>query len=133
MTKLMFKWFSILTLLSTIFAFYMDILPPYRKFTDHDKWWWILGLSSLMLLQVILLIYKVHHCYSYRVWSDFILQLTGLTFIILAGVFGVMYPPFTWAMGVFPTIGILYLVVGRYYSQRSRECLRACAYDGTSD
>lgn len=129
MFALVFKWISVVILVVTVMAFSFNLLPLYHTFTGYDKWVWILGLWSLSLLQAVFLVCKVHNCYVCRVWSDFILQLTGLAFICLSGVFGIMYPPFSWAMGVFPIIGVLYLVVGRSFSQRSRDCLRE--YNGT--
>lgn len=125
-----FKSSSVVILGATVYAFTADALPLYHTFSEYDKGLWILGLCSLSLLQTMFLI-----CESCtrnivcRVWSDFILQFTGLVFICLSGVFGVMYPPFSWAMGVFPIIGVLYLVVGRHLSRRSRACLRE--YNGT--
>lgn len=124
MFALVFKWISVTLMYGIVLAFYLGWLPPYHTFTNLDTWLWILGLGSLATLQAVFLICKVHDCYICRVWSDFILQLTGLAFISLSGIFGVKYPPFSWAMGVFPIIGVLYLVVGRSFSQRSRECLR---------
>lgn len=121
MFALIFKWVSVMILSATTTAFCIGVLPPYHTFTEYDKWLWISGLGSLTLLQAVLLICKVRRCHICRVWSDFVLQLTGLTFIILSGAFGVMFPPFSWAMGVFPIIGVLYLVVGRSFSQRSRK------------
>lgn len=131
MFALIFKWVSVVLMYGIVIAFYLGLLPPYHTFTTLDTWLWILGLSSLATLQSVFLIHKVHGCYTYRVWSDFLLQLTGLAFISLSGIFGVKYPPFSWAMGVFPIIGVLYLVVGRSFSQRSRRCLRE--HDGNSE
>ena len=124
MFALVFKWISVFIMYGIVLAFYLGWLPPYHTFTNLDTWLWILGLGSLATLQSIFLICKVHYCYICRVWSDFILQLTGLAFVSLSGIFGVKYPPFSWAMGVFPIIGVLYLVVGRSFSQRSRKYLR---------
>lgn len=124
MFALVFKWISVFIIYGIVIAFYLNWLPPYHTFTNLDTWLWISGLGSLATLQAIFLICKVHNCYICRVWSDFILQLTGLVFISLSGIFGVKYPPFSWAMGVFPIIGVLCLVVGRSFSQRSRKCLR---------
>lgn len=124
MFALVFKWISVFLMYGIVLAFYLGWLPPYHTFTYLDTWLWILGLGSLATLQAIFLVCKVHNCYICRVWSDFILQLTGLAFVCLSGIFGAMYPPFSWAMGVFPIIGVLYLVVGRSFSQRSRESLR---------
>lgn len=124
MFALVFKWISVFIMYAVVIAFYLGWLPPYHTFTNIDTCLWIFGLGLLATLQMVLLIHKVHCCYICRVWSDFILQLTGLAFISLSGIFSVEYPPFSWAMGVFPIIGVLYLVVGRLFSQRSRECLR---------
>ena len=124
MFALVFKWISVFIMYGVVLAFYLGWLPPYHTFTNLDTWLWILGLGSLATLQAVFLICKVHDCYICRVWSDFILQLTGLAFVSLSGIFGVKYPPFSWAMGVFPIIGVLYLVVGRSFSQCSRKCLR---------
>lgn len=126
----MFKWLSVSMLCVTVYAFYSNTLPPYITFTEYDRTAWIFCLGMLAMWQTIFLVCKMQHCYKCRVWSDFILQLTGLAYIILSSVFGAMYPPFTWAMGVFPIIGVLYLVVGRSFSQRSRQCLRE--YNGTT-
>lgn len=132
MFALVFKWISVILLYGIILAFNSGWLPPYHTFTDLDTWLWVLGLGSLATLQAIFLICEVYNCYIYRVWSDFILQLTGLAFISLSGIFGVNYPPFSWAMGVFPIIGVLYLVVGRSFSRRSRKCLRD-EHDGITE
>lgn len=131
MFALVFKWISVVLMYGIALAFYLGWLPPYHTFTELDTWLWILGLGSLAALQSIFLICKVHDCYICRMWSDFILQLTGLVFVSLSGIFGVKYPPFSWAMGVFPIIGVLYLVVGRSFSQRSRKCLRG--QNGTTE
>lgn len=124
MFALVFKWISVFIMYGIVLAFYLGWLPPYHTFTNLDTWLWILGLGLLATLQSAFLICKVHDCYICRVWSDFILQLTGLAFVSLSGIFGVKYPPFSWAMGAFPIIGVLCLVVGRSFSQRSRKCLR---------
>lgn len=131
MFALVFKWISVFIMYGIVLAFYLGWLPPYHTFTNLDTWLWILGLGSLATLQSIFLICKVHYCYICRVWSDFTLQLTGLAFVSLSGIFGVKYPPFSWAMGVFPIIGVLYLVVGRSFSQRSRKYLRG--QNGTTE
>lgn len=128
MFALIFKWVSVLALISTAVAIYYDVLPPYHTFSKHDANLWSSALAVLAFAQIILLACKVKNCYKCRIWSDFTLQLTGLSFVILSGVFGMAYPPFSWAMGIFPIIGILYLVVGRKLSQRSRKRLRD--YDG---
>lgn len=124
MNVLVFKWLSIVTLCITMVTFYNELLPPYYTITTWDKWFWISILGILAIVQSALLIYKVHKCYLCRMWSDFVLQVTGLVFVAMTGVFSMMYPPFSWVMGVFPTIGILYLVAGRAFSRRSRQYLR---------
>lgn len=124
MKALVVKWLSVVLLLSTVLAFYLGWLPPYHSFTPIDSWLWILGLGSLALLQIMLLIAKVHDCYRCRIWSDFTLQSAGLAFISLSGVFGAKYPPYSWAMGVFPIIGVLFLTVGRLFARQSRQRLR---------
>lgn len=121
MYALYFKWVSVFTLSSTAVAFYFGWLPPYHVFTPHDRWVWIIWLGLLSLIQAGLLICKIHKCYVCRVWSDFVLQFSGLIFIILSCIFSVKYPPLTWAMGIFPLLGIIYLIIGRIFSLRSRQ------------
>ena len=77
MFAVVFKWISVVLMLGIVLAFYLGWLPPYHTFTDVDNWLWISGLSSLATLQGGFLIAKVHNCYRCRIWSDFILQLTG--------------------------------------------------------
>lgn len=125
MLSTFFKWLSVATLVVTTIALHNGLLPPYAKFTDIDTGLWILGLGSIAMLQIILLLCKVPHCHKCRLWSDFLLQLTGLALVMFAGVFGVLYPPFTWAMGVFPILGLSYIVAGRLFSQHTRYCLRS--------
>lgn len=124
MFALVFKWISVILTYVLAVAFCLGWLPPYHTFTNLDTWLWVLGLGSIATLQSVFLICKVHGCYICRIWSDFILQFTGLVLICLTGIFSIKYPPFSWAMGVFPIIGVLYLVIGRILSRQSRQCLR---------
>lgn len=124
MNAIQIKWLSIVTMIGAMVAFYTGFMPPYHRFTSYDTCIWELVLGVLSIMQVIMLLWKTDTCYICRIWSDFTLQLTGFTFVLLAGLFGKMYPPFSWAMGVFPIIGILYLAIGHALSKQSRNKLR---------
>lgn len=119
-----FKWSSVILTYGLASLFYLDKLPPYHTFTSLDTWLWVIGLGSLSTVQAVFLICKVRGCYICRIWSDFILQFTGLLLVFLAGIFSAKYPPLSWAMGVFPVVGVLYLAIGRILSRQSRQCLR---------
>lgn len=123
------KIVSSITLLAASFGFQYDILPPYQVFTEFDKLLWFLSLHTLAFLQIALLGLETKKHHKRNIWSNFVLQLSGLAFILLAAIFSAKYPPFTWAMIVFPTIGITYLFIGRCLTRKSRTRLRE--YNGT--
>lgn len=118
------KWVSVVILAATSILFLIDFVPPYAHISRYDHVMWGLILFGLAVSQGVMLVYNTGRCCKRRVWSDFLLQVSGITLIGLTSVFGVMYPPFSWAMGVFPLVGLLFIIVGKGFSERSREIVR---------
>lgn len=123
MSVINFKWSSVTLIFLTALLFCLEWFPPYHTFSDVDTKLWILGLATLATIQSVLLCFKIKHCFICRVWSDTLVQVTGVVFIYLAGIFGAKYPPFSWAMFVYPLLGIIYLVGGRYLAINSRKLM----------
>lgn len=120
MLALNFKWLSVVILLFTAAGFMFDWMPPHFEATDVDDLGWILTLLGLAFSQTMLLLASRIGCLGCRVWGDFTLQLTGFVFILLSGAFGAVYPPYSWAMGVFPIVGVLCLAAGRDFGKWTR-------------
>lgn len=118
------KWLSVITLIATIISFYIGALPPYHVFTLHDKMVWVTALALITFIQVVLLLAHVGNCYVCRLWSDFVLQVTGIAFIAAGSAFTATYPPFSWAMAVSPVFGVGFLIAGRIFAKQSREDVR---------
>ena len=112
----------LLMVFGVMFAF--NLVPPYFRVGTSDANSWTVTLLSLSLAQSAMTLLAMNDCIRCRVWSDFLLQITGLVFIILGGAFVATYPPFTWAMWVFPVMGLLCLTTGREFSRYSRDKLQ---------
>ena len=102
--------------------FILDLLPDYYLFGNLDVSAWASVLAALGIGQLALLT-CVSGCLKCRVWSDFLLQLSGLVLYAASAAFIVEYPPFTWAMGVFPILGTLFIFTGRILARQSRDKL----------
>lgn len=110
------------------FAFHQ--MPDYYHMAPNDSYRWAVTLLALSFAQSMMTVAAIAGCNRCRVWSDFLLQVTGLVFIILGGLFSATYPPFSWAMWVFPLAGILCLTTGRDFSRYSRNKLMEESRDG---
>lgn len=120
--SVIFKWVSVSILFITGVLFLVDGLPPYVMITPYAKYIWAAILVFTAFLQAGLTIANnKHKCLKCKVWGYFLLQLSGLLFLILSSIFGATYPPFSWAMGVFPVVGIAFILAGRTYSQETRD------------
>lgn len=116
-----FKWVSVAAMLATSMALAFDAAPPYRSLTEYDVLVWSAAFAMGGLAQIAMLMLRDRRCYSCRVWGDFLLQLEGFSFIILAAEFTAAYPPFNWAMVAYPIAGFSCLFFGRVFSKRSRK------------
>lgn len=120
--SVIFKWVSVSILFITGVLFLVDGLPPYVTITPYAKYIWAVVLVFTALLQAVLTVANnKRKCLKCKVWGYFLLQLSGLLFLILSSIFGATYPPFSWAMGVFPVVGIAFILAGRTYSQETRD------------
>lgn len=100
-----------------------DVLDNYKSISHYDSHAWTTVLITLSVAQMWLL-RCAHGCLKCRVWSDFILQISGLVLLIIGLAFIAVFPPFSWFMGVFPILGVVFIVAGRSFSKQSRRLLR---------
>ena len=98
-----------------------DTLDNFAVITQYDAWGWTVLLVLLAASQAVM--QRFHHCTKCRLWSDFLLQVSGLVLLIIGMAFVAEYPPFSWFMGVFPIVGVLFVLIGRTLSRKSREKL----------
>ena len=124
MSAVLVKFVSCVLLLVFGIMFGFDLVPPYYRVGTADANSWAVALMTLCLAQSAMTLLAIWDCIRCRVWSDFLLQITGLVFIILGGAFVTKYPPFTWAMWLFPLLGLLCLTTGREFSRYSRNKLQ---------
>lgn len=68
-------------------------------------------------------------CLKCRTWGDLLLQLSGLVLLIIGLMFIAAYPPFSWLMGAFPILGMLFVLVGRILGNESRRLLAGKEHD----
>ena len=102
MSAVLVKFVSCVLLLVFGIMFGFDLVPPYYRVGTSDANSWAVALMTLALAQSAMTLLAMWDCIRCRVWSDFLLQITGLVFIILGGAFVTKYPPLTWAMWLFP-------------------------------
>ena len=124
MSAVLVKFISCVLLLVFGIMFGFDLVPPYYRVGTADANSWATALMTLSLAQSAMTLLAMWDCIRCRVWSDFLLQITGLVFIILGGAFVTKYPPLTWAMWLFPLLGLLCLTTGREFSRYSRNKLQ---------
>lgn len=124
------KWLFVIIAFLTGLGISFDLMPEYHQFSNKDILLWLLAFTTAAVAQAMLLACKVSVCYTCRLWSDFLLQVKGLLFILLAAAFTAKYPPFSWAMVVFPVLGVVCLVLGRVFSKTSRLRLRGYKHNG---
>ena len=94
-----------------------DILPDYFQFTNYDWWVWVIILTSIGTSNLIMLFF-VNKC---RVFSDLLLQISGILLLIIGWAFIAHYPPLNVLMVIYPTWGIGMVVAGRHIGKRTRE------------
>ena len=94
-----------------------DILPDYFQFTNYDWWVWVIILTSIGTSNLIMLFF-VNKC---RVFSDLLLQISGILLLIIGWAFIAHYPPLNVLMVIYPTWGIGMVVAGRHMGKRTRD------------
>ena len=94
-----------------------DILPDYFQFTNYDWWVWVIILTSIGASNLIMLFF-VNKC---RVFSDLLLQISGILLLIIGWAFIAHYPPLNVLMVIYPTWGIGMVVAGRHMGKRTRD------------
>lgn len=124
------KWFFLIISHLTGISIALNLLPNFHQFSDKDAGLWLLAFEVVSAIQVMLLVKVVSGCYICRVWSDCVLQVNGVLFILLSAAFAAKYPPFTWAMVVFPVLGVACLILGRIFSKKSRLRLQGHRQNG---
>lgn len=100
-----------------------DVLDNFKSLSRYDPHGWAAVLFALAMAQMLLL-YRARDCLKWRVWSDFVLQLSGLALLIIGGAAIAVYPPMSWMMGVFPMAGMLFAFSGSVWAKRTRKQLR---------
>lgn len=104
-----------------------DVLDNFAAISRYDAPVWAMVLIGLAVLQLWLL--RCSDCLKCRVWGDFVLQLSGLVLLIIGMAFVAVYPPFSWLMGLFPVLGLLFLFAGRYWGEQTRRQLKGGKHD----
>ena len=99
-----------------------DILPDYFQFTNYDWWVWVIILTSIGTSNLIMLFFV--NCYKCRVFSDLLLQISGILLLIIGWAFIAQYPPLNALMVIYPTWGIGMVVAGRHMGKRTREKIK---------
>ena len=94
-----------------------DILPDYFQFTNYDWWVWVIILTSIGASNLIMLFF-VNKC---RVFSNLLLQISGILLLIIGWAFIAHYPPLNVLMVIYQTWGIGMVVAGRHMGKRTRE------------
>ncbi len=90
-------------------------LPCFHKYSNYDVWVWTIVLYSLALVQTISL--ATLNCIQYYRRSNFILILSGISLLIVGCLFVLSYPPYSWQMYVFPCVGFILSLFGRYFNK----------------
>lgn len=127
------KIITSILLLITSFIFLADqyhwwILPEFHKFSTFDAWFWAWFMATQAAAQLWLL--RCSGCLKCKIWSDFALQIAGLSLVVIGGMFIAKYPPFRMHMAIFPILGFAVAWAGRSLNKRSRQKLKEdCSHD----
>lgn len=100
----------------------IDALDNFAAVSPYDGCAWAALFLALATVQVWLL--RCSECLKCRAWGDFLLQISGLCLLLIGFAFIAAYPPFSWFMGVFPILGMLFVFAGRMFGNNSRFRLR---------
>ena len=109
---------ALLSFLTAVAFFYGTLPEHYDVRGVNDDVLWALVFAALAIAHWVGL--RWHDCYTCRVWSDTLVQIQGLAWIAASGAFVSEYPPFNWAMAVFPILGGLCVLLGRWLNKRTR-------------
>ena len=99
----------------------VDVLDNFIAVSGYDAYGWAALLLVLAAVQMALL--RCSECLKCRTGGDVLLQLSGLVLLVIGLMFIAAYPPFSWLMGVFPILGMLFVLVGRILGNESRKLL----------
>ena len=105
----------------------VDVLDNFVAVSGYDAYGWAALLLVLAAGQAVLL--RCSGCLKCRTWGDLLLQLSGLVLLIIGLMFIAAYPPFSWLMGAFPILGMLFVLVGRILGNESRRLLAGKEHD----
>ena len=105
----------------------VDVLDNFIAVSGYDAYGWAALLLVLAAVQMALL--RCSNCLKCRTWGDVLLQLSGLVLLVIGLMFIAAYPPFSWLMGVFPILGMLFVLVGRILGNESRKLLCRKGHD----
>lgn len=105
----------------------VDVLDNFIAVSGYDAYGWAALLLVLAAGQAALL--RCSDCLKCRTWGDLLLQLSGLVLLIIGLMFIAAYPPFSWLMGAFPILGMLFVLVGRILGNESRSLLAGKEHD----
>ena len=105
----------------------VDVLDNFIAVSGYDAYGWAALLLVLAAGQAVLL--RCSGCLKCRTWGDLLLQLSGLVLLIIGLMFIAAYPPFSWLMGAFPILGMLFVLVGRILGNESRSLLAGKEHD----
>lgn len=105
----------------------VDVLDNFIAVSGYDAYGWAALLLVLAAGQAVLL--RCSGCLKCRTWGDLLLQLSGLVLLIIGLMFIAAYPPFSWLMGAFPILGMLFVLVGRILGNESRRLLAGKEHD----
>ena len=94
----------------------VDVLDNFIAVSGYDAYGW----AALL---------RCSECLKCRTWGDVLLQLSGLVLLVIGLMFIAAYPPFSWLMGVFPILGMLFVLVGRILGNESRRLLAGKEHD----
>lgn len=125
-----FKIITGLMMFGTVYLMLVDkiqnrrVLPDYFQFTNYDWWLWVIILTSVGTSNLIMLFFI--NCYKSRVFSDLLLQISGILLLIIGWAFIAQYPPLNALMIIYPTWGVAMVIAGRHMGKRTRQKIKGC-------
>lgn len=115
------KMFNIMVLLSTAHLFVLNHSlydTPIHKVVPLKLFIWFALLYPLAFAQFLTITCNKDTA-IYR-WSNSILTVSGLVLLVVGYLFNLGYPPYSWQMSFYPTVGLLFGVLGHQLNKKSR-------------
>ena len=96
-------------------------LPDFAKHSEHDIHIWTIALVVFGIIQLsnIIFVLEAHkiNAIKYYRQSNTILIMSGFILLIVGCLFSLKYPPYNWQMIIFPIVGSVLSMYGRYLNK----------------